>query len=267
MKSKYNQVTFEPSMSVLFRNASGGVDVLWDWQPMEIPKGTCVIKSLAGTIAGVDGAGGNLSDFLIYFATSENGVAPASFGTVHAVNTAAITAAFRRNILGFTQVDMSSASDATALRGNHALGARSQTGGDTVSDGGYNQYTFLSAEETPFAGDAIYPKTTAGYQTIWVAGIALGAVSFSTEVDLDDTDDVDANTTGDSVQITTQGTDPRLVFQPGDLIKGHTGTVTAEVVSVDSATLMTVKNISAQIDDNEELLMQTPISLKFGLEY
>ena len=73
--------------------------------------------------------------------------------------------------------------------------------------------------------------------------------------------------TGASVQIDTQGTDPRIVFQPGDLIKGHTDGPTMEVVSVDSAVLMTVKNISAQIDDNEELLMQTPISLKFGLEY
>ena len=267
MKSKYNQVTFEPSMSVLFRNAGGGNDVLWDWQPMEIPKGTCIIKSLAGTIAGVDGGVGGLSDFNIYFATSENGVAPASFGTVHAVNTAAITAAFRRNILGFMGVDMSSVSDASALRGNHVIGVRSQAGGDTVSDGSYSQYTFLSAEETPFAGDATYPKTTAGYQTIWVAAISVGAISFSTEVDLDDTGNVDANMTGDSVQITTQGTDPRLVFQPGDLIKGHTGTVTAEVVSVDSDVLMTVKNVSAQIDDDEQLILQKPMVIQLGFEY
>ena len=57
------------------------------------------------------------------------------------------------------------------------------------------------------------------------------------------------------------------MFQPGDLIKGHTDTVTMEVVSVDSATTMTVKDVSAQIDNAEELLMQTPISLKLGLEY
>ena len=35
---------------------------------------------------------------------------------------------------------------------------------------------------------------------------------------------------------------------------GVTGTVTAEVVSVDSATTMTVKNVSAQIDDDEKLV-------------
>ena len=268
MNSKYNQATFEPSMDVLHRNATGGTDVLWDWQPMEIPNGTCIIKSLAGTIAGVDGAVGNSFDFFLYFATSLNGVAPASFGTVHAANTATITAAFRRNILGFMVVDMSSVDDTDVLRGYHVIGTRSQTSADLTPDGGFNSSSFLQAEQQPFAGNSTYPATTPGYQTIWVAAIANGgALSFSTEVDLDDTGNVAANMTGASVQIDTQGTDPRIVFQPGDLIKGHTDGPTMEVVSVDSAVLMTVKNISEQIDDNEELLMQTPISLKFGLEY
>jgi len=268
MNSKYNQVTFEPSMNVLHRAATGGTDVLWDWQPMEIPRGTCIIKSLAGTIAGVDGAVGNGVDLNLYFATSLKGVAPASFGTVHAANSATITAAFRRNILGFMALDMSSVDDADSLKGYHVIGSRSATSGDGTSDGGFNEHTLLQAEEVSFAGNSTYAATTPGYQTIWVAAIATGAAfSFSTEVDLDDTGNVAADMTGASVQIDTQGTDPRIVFQPGDLIKGHTDGPTMEVVSVDSAVLMTVKNISAQIDDNEELLMQTPISLKFGLEY
>ena len=165
-------------------------------------------------------------------------------------------------------LDMSSVDDGDALRGYHVIGSRSQAAGDATSDGGFNEHTFLQAEETPFIGNSTYTATTPGYQTIWVAAIATGvAFSFSTEVDLDNTSDVDADMTGASVQIDTQGTDPRIVFQPGDLIKGHTGGPTMEVVSVDSAVLMTVKNISEQIDDNEELLMQAPISLKFGLEY
>ena len=70
-----------------------------------------------------------------------------------------------------------------------------------------------------------------------------------------------------AVQITTDGTDPRNVFQPGDIVIGHTGTVEMEVVSVDSATTMTVKNVSAQIDDDEHLILKNPLELRLGLEY
>ena len=70
-----------------------------------------------------------------------------------------------------------------------------------------------------------------------------------------------------AVQITTDATDPRKVFMPGDKIKGETGTVTMEVVSVDSATTMTVKDVSAQIDDDEQLIFRHPMKLMLGLEY
>ena len=266
MIGKYNQATFTPTVDVAFRAASGGADVFWDWQPMEIPKGTCAVKSISGTIVGVDGAVGNGLDMGIYFATSIDGIAPATFGTAHAVNTATITATFRRNILGFQYLDMSSIDDLDALRGYHVVGARSAASNDLQADGGINQYQFLQAEDAPFAGNATYSATTPGYQTIWVAAMTAGAAfSFSTEVDLNMAGHQAASTA--AVQITTSGTDPRTVFQPGDLIKGHTDTVTAEVVSVDSATLMTVKDVSAQIDHGEELLFQKPIKLLFGLEY
>ena len=96
-----------------------------------------------------------------------------------------------------------------------------------------------------------------------------GTFDFGTEVDLNmaASANVPADMTGASVILTTTGTDPRKVFAPGDLIQGHTGTVTAEVVSVDTATQMTVKNISAQIDHSEHLILQKPIVLNLGLEY
>ena len=78
---------------------------------------------------------------------------------------------------------------------------------------------------------------------------------------------VAADMTGASVALTTSGTDPRLVFQPGDSIVGETGTVEMEVVSVDSATAMTVKNVSAQIDHAEMLIHKNPITFNFGCEY
>ena len=94
-------------------------------------------------------------------------------------------------------------------------------------------------------------------------------VDFGTDVDLNmgSSANVAADTTGASVVLTTSGTDPRLVFQPGDTLGGHTGTVEMEVVSVDSATQITVKNITDQIDHAEQLIIKNPITLNFGLEY
>ena len=40
-----------------------------------------------------------------------------------------------------------------------------------------------------------------------------------------------------------------------------------EVVSVDSSTQITVKNITEQIDTNEELIVRNPLKFRIGLEY
>jgi len=255
MNSKYNQVTLAPTISHLFAANSGGADVLFDWQAVEIPRGTCVVKHLSGTMIGIDGAAGNGNSFILYFAKPLNGVAPPTFGTVHAATTATITATFRRHMITHQFVVMTSVDDGDRLIGYNVLGSR----GEEV-----NELDAMIQGDT-----APYPGTTPGYQTIFVAAKTAGALDFGTEVDLNmaASANVDADMTGASVILTTTGTDPRKVFAPGDLIQGHTGTVTAEVVSVDTATQMTVKNISAQIDHSEQLILQQPIVLNFGLEY
>ena len=250
MTSKYNLATVAPDFSHLFSAASGGTDVLFDWQPVEIPNGTCVIKSISATVAGTNGVAGNTSDIKLYFAKSIDGNVPTTFGTVHAANTDAVTSAFRRNIIGFTFLDLSSIDDADALVSYNVLGSR----------GSNNLYQV----ETMLQGEANTTRT--GFQTIYIAGEASGAAfDFGTDVDLNMAGHQAASTA--AVQITTSGTDPRKVYQPGDKLIGETGTVTMEVVSVDSATTMTVKDVSAQIDHQEQLQLLNPIEFRFGLEY
>ena len=256
MHSKYNLATVKPDIDVLFRAASGGDDILFDWVAVEIPSGTCVLKSVQGTIMGVDGAAGNNTDIQLFFAKSINGVAPATFGTVHAATSATISAAFRRNIIGHLHLDGSS-TFMTDMVGYNVVGGMSSQSADNVSDGGYGETVCLQGEPH---------VTRKGFQTIYVAAMCHGSgQSYSTEVDLNMAGNQAASTT--AVQITTSGTDPRTVFQPGDIVIGHTGTVEMEVVSVDSATTMTVKNVTAQIDHQEELILKNPIDLRLGLEY
>jgi hypothetical protein len=256
MISKYNLATISPDVDTsVFHAASGGNDIMFDWTPILIPNGSCVVKSVSGTIMGTNGAAANGNDFRLYFAKSIDGAAPSSFGTAHATQGANQAAAFRRNILGALLVDMSSTDDADNLIAYNVLQSKIITAGGT--SGELRQDIMLQGEAN---------QTTHGYQTIYVAMDAAGsAFDFGTDVDLNQAGHQAASTA--PVQITTSGTDPRLVFQPGDILGGHTGTVEMEVVSVDSATTMTVKNVTAQIDHQEQLIIKNPITLNFGLEY
>ena len=39
----------------LFNAATGGTDIVFDWTPMLIPNGACVVRSVGGTIMGING--------------------------------------------------------------------------------------------------------------------------------------------------------------------------------------------------------------------
>ena len=254
---KYSMITLEPTMDLHLGVAHGGADILFGWQEIEIPNGTCALKQIHGTIAGINGAAANTHDIHLYFARSINGVAPTSFGTEHAAHTAAIATAYRRNILGFTFLDLSSSDDADILVGYNVLGSRTGATNENVQMAGDQHNIMLQ-------GDSKY-NSTQGFQTIWIAAAGRGTFDFGTDVDLNMAGHQAASTA--PVQITTSGTDPRICFQPGDKLIGETGTVTMEVVSVDSATTMTVKDVSDQIDHQEQLVLRNPIKLHIGLEY
>jgi hypothetical protein len=240
----------------VFHAITGGANIVFDWTPLVIPRGACTLSSIGGTIMGTNGAAANGNDFRLYFAKSINGVAPSSFGTAHADQGANQAAAFRRNILGALHVDMSSIDDADNLIAYNVFQTKLFQAGSTSGE-------FRGAGIT-LEGEANITRT--GFQTIYVAMELTGtAFDFGTDVDLNQAGHQAASTA--SVQITTSGTDPRLVFQPGDILGGHTGTVEMEVVSVDSATTMTVKNITDVIDHQEQLIIKNPITLNFGLEY
>ena len=246
--------TVKPDIDKAFAAVSGGNDILFNWVPIEIPVGCVELRSLFFTLTGIDGSTGNNSDLDIYFAKSIDGVAPADL-TVHAGTTATIAATFRRNLIGYAFIDASeTVINADTTYNIYQSGGKADTG-DAVGDGGFG--IFLQGE--PHA-------TRTGFQTIYMTALAHGAAQDYGTACLLNMGSNQAATTA-SVQITTDGTDPRLVFQPGDMVIGHTGTVEMEVVSVDSAPTMTVKNVTAQIDDDEQLILKHPIDIKLGLEY
>ena len=258
MHSKYYTVTVAPDINhgAATGTATSDGDLLFDWTPFEIPKGAAAICSISTQVFGVDGADANGEDLMLYFAKSIDGVAPTSLGTTHAAPTAATTTPSRKNIISVRFFDQNTLSDNGGLLGYNIwrdLGAQLDTG------------------KIILQGDMKYASTE-GYQTLWIGGVCSvsnGIFNFDTSIASNEADsaNVAANMTGASVTLVTSGTDPRNVFAPGDKAVGSTGGPTMEVVSVDGATGMTVKNISEQLDNAEIINPLNPIIFTFGFEY
>jgi hypothetical protein len=258
MNRKYALVDLEPNIDTTPGTLHGSSDILFDWTPIEIPTGACSVKTIHAIVEGTDGASGNTHDIALYFARSINGVAPTTFGTENAITAKATTLAFRKNLLGFLHLDLSARDDIDFLRAYNVIGDRTAAGSDNAALAGEMYNITLQ-------GDPMYASTK-GYQTIWVAGYGSGAFDFGTGVTLDQASNQAADTTGDSVQLTVAG-DATASFAAGDQLIGSTGGPKMEVVSVDSGTLITVKNITEQIDDTEELVVRNPLKFRIGLEY
>ena len=258
---KYFNATVKPDFTVAtaMGTAYSDNDVLFTWTKFEIPKGTAKLININGIIQGTNGAAGNSHNMTLYFAKPINGAAPPAFRNIHAGMTAGSAAAFRRHLIGFLTLTESQSTDSDHLAGYSVINSHASTGGKV------SPTILLSGDGRPFPGDTNYSIETQGYDTFFVAAIANGAFDFGTDVDLNQVGNQAASQT--PVQITTTGTDPRNVFAPGDLIVGETATTTAEVVSVDSGVLMTITNISDQIDQSEQLCFKNPVRLELGFEY
>ncbi len=234
--------------------ASG--DLIFDWTPFEIPKGSAALSSMFLTVAAHDGANEAQGNFELFFAKSINGVAPTTLGATHTAVSAAEGIRCKNNLIGRMNLDQASMTDDLKIGGFHtySTGAGSST---------------LDGNALVLSGD--YPCSTEGYQRIYIACLAGVAATpdFGTAVASNEAGsaNVAENMTGASVALVTSGTDPQGCFQPGDILVGDTGGPTMEVVSVDGATSMTVKNISAQLDNAETLVPLNPLQFTIGFLY
>ena len=99
-----------------------------------------------------------------------------------------------------------------------------------------------------------------------MAGITKGDFDFGTAVALNNSP---ANQAAAAVetQITTSGTDPRDVFMKGDVVQAQDNAVIGTVVSVDSATTMTVDAVGGALINGDTINWKYPLEFIFGFEY
>lgn len=257
MKSKFSIVTVKPNLAAL-TTAFTATDLLFDWTPIEIPRGGCSIETIQMHYAGTNGVAQTPKDIELIFAKSVNGVAPPTLGTSNgAITSTAVAQAARPHIIGYKHLDVSAMVD---------------TGVDLVA---YNLLGSFSAKPNVkmnimLEGESAGYLSTKGpgYQTVWMAGLAIeGGEDFNTGVLLNETDS-GALAAGGTALLDVDGTDPRLVFAPGDELIAADGALIGIVKSVDSDVLITLEAAhTTALANDDEICNRQPITFVFGLEY
>ena len=246
-------------------------DLLFDWVGFEIPRGGCAIRSISAIMNGKDSAASNNSqkDWSLVFGKSVNGIAPPSLGVSNTTTSKAMWAAARRHIIGYKFMSSHEMETGDSeFKAFNILSANNNRLGivDDENDQGIG-----NPEPIILEGDPNYSGTTKGYQTIWVAGVALqSSFDFGTAVELNETDADNLAALG-TATLVVDGTDVRDLFCVGD-----------EIVAADNAAIGTIKSMthdgtdgtivleSAHTDalaNDDEICFKTPIELMLGLEY
>ena len=258
MKSKFSIVTVKPNLTALTVPFTA-TDLLFDWTPIEIPRGGCSIETIQMHYAGTNGVAQTPKNIELIFAKSVNGVAPPTLGTSNvAITSTAVAQAARPHIIGYKHLDVSAMVD---------------TGVDLVA---YNLLGSFSAKpnvkmnimlEGESAG---YPSTKGpGYQTVWMAGLAIeGSEDFGTGVLVD----TGAAVTVGTLTINCDGIAGTLTFAPGDELIAQDGALVGTLKSVtyaSSHTTLTLEapGVATELADGDEICNRQPITFIFGLEY
>jgi len=221
-------------------------DILFDWQPLQVPKGSNKLVSISGYMMGEDGGTQTNADIEFIFAKTIDGVAPSTLGEENAAQTACFELPL--HIIGHAKVE------ATA---SATIGAAF---GDTFSSGfqgAANGYTTnLVLEGEPDSGQNV------GYDVIYVAAFVGAAVDFSTGVTSG------AVSADSATDITVSAVDARACFQKGDIVYVHDQDTALGVVSSvpDATSLILTANNAVAIENTDEIMNATPIKIVFGFE-
>ena len=260
---KYFNVTLRPTITASEQHdgAFAAGDVLFDWTAMQVPKGSVRLLSTIATVRGINAADQAAVDMELFFAKSINGTAPSTLGALNdAVDTATATAStatgWFRNIIGYQFFDaseqgMGSSDDLVYV--------------NTIQSPGNGGVGNLVLTGEPDSGDNV------GYDTIYVAGIAQGALDFSTTVLARGAITADGTTDISTDKGSNDDPDAELIFQPGDVI--HTGTddVLGTIKSIDAFDtnhqgIHLTSGFDVDVADNEEIYNINPVTLVFSFE-
>ena len=221
-------------------------DLVFDWQPLQVPKGTNKLVSISGYIMGEDGGTQSNTDLSFIFAKSVDNVAPTTLGEENAAQTACFELPL--HYLGAVKIEGT---------GSPIVGPAFGDAFSTGYEGGNNGYTCnLVLEGEPDSGQNV------GFDVIYVACFTKAALDFSTGVLSTGAISADAQTT-----IAVDTVDARKSFVKGDKVYVHdVDTLCGTVSSVASGVITLEANNAVAIANNDEIMNGSPMKISFGFE-
>ena len=246
---RHFDVTVKPTIKASKQTgAFAAGDILFDWTAFNIPRGTSRLLNVMALVRGTNGADQTNRDIELFFAKSINGVAPTTLGDL---NAAVDTPGWFNNLIGMQYLDVSAnsigSSDDLVYMSMYQMGSRGG-GPDLV----------LSGER--IGGNA-------GFDTIYVAGIAQGALDFSTAVETTAAEDVSALSTaiigGTSALDNGSGATAACLdkFAVGDILHAEDDIILGEIASLTANTITFRHDGVDQFHGNGQLLYEVPDNL------
>ena len=233
----------------------GGGDIIFDWTAVDVPKGSCLLKSVVAYVNAEDGAygSGSLADYELIFAKSVNGVAPPTLGDINAVQTGC--GELRHHYVGAVRLE------SAVIKGTVTKG----TFGVMFHSGAVGQTNEVGAQ--PFVVD-LEPKsgTNVGYDTLYVAAFQTAARAYGTAVLANGA--VDAST-AQATEVVVDGVDATKLFSVGDqvYVVDLDTPIPGTLTKVETLKLtFSEANTTVDITDDDELLNANPIRIKLGFE-
>lgn len=246
--AKHFDVTVKPTIKASKQHAGAFAagDVLFDWTAFNIPKGAARLLNAVALVRGTNGADQTNRDIELFFAKSINGVAPTTLGDI---NAPVDTPGWFNNLIGMQFMDESAnsigSSDDLVYMSMLQMGNRGG-GPDLV----------LAGEPGGAARQ--------GYDTIYVAGIAQGALNFSTAVETTAAEDVSALSTaiigGTSALDDGSGSTAACLnkFAVGDILHAEDDVILGEIASLTANTITFRHDGVNQFHGNGQLLYEVP---------
>ena len=238
----------------------GAGEIIFDWTPVDVPKGASMLRSITAIVNSEDGAytSGDLTDYHLIFAKSVNGVAPTTMGVTNAAQTACFD--LKDHYVGSAILE-STAGTGTIV--GTAFHVAYHTGEDSATGGGLP----LIIDLDPSSG------TNVGYDKLYVMGFQKAVRGYQTGVLVNG-----AVTSDTQTFIRVDGVDARKIFSPGDTVYVHDVDTAVGVVDFISGGLtaatdggtfihLTTPIVGGtDLDDDDELINANPILLKLGFE-
>jgi hypothetical protein len=241
--NRFFNVTVKPTITASLQAGGtvGGGDILYDWTAFEIPRGTAKLVSVTALVRGTNGARQEGSMDL-YFAKDVDGIAPGSLGTLSAT---ANGSKYQNHLIGAVHVNAADYKDSLDIM------AVASTG----HGAGSNQHPNVILEGDPTTG------TNVGYDRLYLATVAKSALDFQSTVQCDG-----IQATSQAV-LTVKTTSALTNFAAGDVLHDEDDRLMGTVLTVDSATQMTMTaNLANATVNNKDLYNLTPVTFILSFE-